>query len=130
MALVSRIRVSTTDVVAYNVHLESRRGDNLPGRQLCELFQDAERECAEVPVVVGGDFNCDLTLPPLTEQVLDRGFRNPFANDKAARVHRGRYSGSIDWIVFRGPVVPVSRVIHHFTPGSDHSPRSVVFRLW
>ena len=129
MALVSRIRVSTTDVVAYNVHLESRQGGDLRGRQLNELFQDVRCERAEGPVIVGGDFNCDLTVPPLTGQITDQGFRNPFANDKEEKVHMGRYSGSIDFIVFRGPVVPVSRAVHDFTPGSDHSPRSVVFRL-
>ena len=130
MALITHVTINGRELAAYNVHLESRNGDDLRQRQLCELFDDVDHNRADVPIVVAGDFNCDVTDPSFESAIKNRGFQNPFAGEKAGVAHQiNQHSGRIDWVVIHGPVVPVSRFVHDFAPGSDHSPRSLVLRL-
>src|SRR5271167_2576315 len=55
MALVSHISWLETQLILYNVHLESRGDDALRRSQLAEILQDMQRYESTVPIIVAGD---------------------------------------------------------------------------
>jgi len=61
IALVAEINISGSNIVTYNVHLESRGHDTLRISQLAEVLSDATCYDAECSVIVAGDFNTDAS---------------------------------------------------------------------
>ena len=128
MALGSHIAWFGKRLVVYNVHLESRGNDNLRCSQLTEILDDAHQYDADVPVVVAGDFNFDLTQEPVASVVASTPFNNTFNNGNVrptttqSRLGRARV---VDWVLTRGPLEHVEVELHGSVCASDHYPLSL-----
>lgn len=61
MALTCEITIGARTLLLYNVHLESRGSDELRMRQFSEILTDIGQHPAEMPVLMAGDFNFDLS---------------------------------------------------------------------
>ena len=128
MALVSHISWLETQLIVYNVHLESRGDDALRCSQLAEILQDAQRYESAVPIIVAGDFNFDLSKPPaaslLAVSPLDSPFQSGSVRPTTTRSRLGR-ARTIDWILTRGPLTCVGAELHDSVLASDHYPVSL-----
>jgi endonuclease/exonuclease/phosphatase family metal-dependent hydrolase len=127
MALVTRVCVGNRSLVAYNLHLESREGNELRFCQLAELLDDTRRYGPDEIVLVAGDFNFDVTATRERSALEDARFENPFANLDTPTIlasSSGR-SRTIDWILIRGGITPRFPQVHNSIVGSDHYPLSV-----
>ena len=127
MALVTHIDWSEKPLVVYNVHLESRGNDELRASQLRDLVDDADRYASDVPVLIAGDFNFDLSRKGVVES-----FHIPFNHGKfrptttQSRFDSGR---AVDWILFRGPLEDATPEVHDRVRASDHYPLSLILKL-
>jgi endonuclease/exonuclease/phosphatase family metal-dependent hydrolase len=130
MALLSNVAIAETTLAVYNLHLESRGGVNPRHSQLAEVLNGTLRYGLDVPVIVAGDFNFDVT-EPRNACVNERSFQNPFTGLglRTARSHLFGRSNMIDWILTRGPIAPVSPKIDHSVSASDHYPLSLTLEL-
>ncbi len=128
MALVSHISWSETQLVLYNVHLESRGKDALRCSQLAEILQDVQRYESAVPIIVAGDFNFDLSQQPAASLVAVSPLNSPFQSGTVrptttrSRLGRAR---TIDWILTRGPLACLGAELFDFVLASDHYPVSL-----
>ena len=115
----------------YNLHLESRERDELRRSQLAEVLNHALRSGTGVPVIVAGDFNFNVSEPDNAYLTQENGFHNPFADLglRTARGHSFGRSNTIDWILTRGPIAPVSPKIDHSVSASDHYPLCLTLEL-
>ena len=131
MALESHIAWFGKWLVVYNVHLESRGNDNLRCSQLTEILEDSRQYDADVPVVVAGDFNFDLTREPVASVVASTPFNNTFNNGNVrptttqSRLGRARV---VDWVLTRGPLDHAEVELHGSVCASDHYPLSLSLR--
>jgi endonuclease/exonuclease/phosphatase family metal-dependent hydrolase len=128
MALVSHVEWFEKQLVVYNVHLESRSSDALRYDQLAEIFNDARQFSSEVPAIVAGDFNLDLSEKTVASMISDAKFNNPFHSGKAHQTtmpSRLRRSRAIDWILTRGPINCAEPDLHDSVCASDHYPLSL-----
>ena len=127
MALVTHIEWSEKPLVVYNVHIESRGNDELRASQLRDLVDDADRYATDVPVLIAGDFNFDLSRKGVVEP-----FQIPFNHGKfrptttQSRFDSGR---AVDWILFRGPLEDATPEVHDRVRASDHYPLSLILKL-
>ena len=132
MALLTHALIPGRSLALYNLHFESKGGDDLRYSQLSELLQHAKRYSLDVPIIVAGDFNFDVSRPQTASALAEVGFRNPFATPGHAttishsRSARGR---AIDWILLRGRVVATNAQVHDSVLGSDHFPLSLTMRF-
>ncbi len=118
-------------LAVYNVHLESRDGDELRRSQLAEVLNHTLQCGLDVPVIVAGDFNFDVTERCNACLTLERGFDNPFA-DLCLETARSRWfarSSVIDWMLTRGPFTPISAQVHSSVSASDHYPLSLTIEF-
>ena len=132
MALVSETSLDQKDVVLYNIHLESRSADGLRIRQTHDISEDSRRYGPNVPVIVAGDFNCDVTQDALSTVIHNGQFRNPFAEKRLKPTTVSRKLGPtrvIDCILHRAVLGSYSPTVHASIPGSDHFPLSLTLRL-
>lgn len=131
MALVSQIAWSERPLIVYNLHLESRGEDALRSKQLAEVLNDGEQYGLDLPVIVGGDFNFDLSREPAMSVMNRAAVQNPFDHDilgsTAVRAGRGR-ARSIDWILIRGPLDYDHPQVHRHVFASDHHPISLTLQ--
>ena len=131
MALVTHASISGKRLILYNVHLESRGDDSLRCRQLSEILDDAGQYGTQLPVLLAGDFNLDVSDEVPARIVSGVQFHNPFGNGRALATtstsHFGR-ARRIDWILTRGLVCPVKSELHDDIHGSDHYPLSITLR--
>ena len=131
MALVSHIDWFGTQLVVYNVHLESRGNDDLRCGQLTEIFDDARRYGADVPAVVAGDFNFDLRQEPAASAIASGPFNNTFHNGNFSPTTTQSQLGrarAVDWILTRGPLDYAEVELHRSVRASDHYPLSLVIK--
>jgi len=132
MALVCDVNVAGQTIVAYNLHLESRGNDLLRRAQLFEVLEDTRRYGPEVPLIVGGDMNFDVSQGDAPELIRDAEFRNAFAETAptptapSSLLHRGR---PIDWILTGGPVQDADARVYPSVSASDHFPLSLTLAL-
>ncbi len=128
MALVSHISWLETQLIVYNVHLESRGRDALRRSQLAEIFQDMQRYESTVPIIVAGDFNFDLSQQPaaslLAVSPLDSPFQGRSVRPTTTRSRLGS-ARTIDWILTRGPLTCLGTELHDSVLASDHYPVSL-----
>jgi|SRR5579871_875587 len=125
IALVSEIgEYRKTPLVVYNLHLESRGGEDGRLEQLNEVLADAERYPANVPVIIAGDLNTKYRNSPVIPRLREAGYRNCFG-DRKERTHW--LVGDLDFIFVRGPIQVEDGAVHREDHGSDHYP--VVARL-
>jgi endonuclease/exonuclease/phosphatase family metal-dependent hydrolase len=126
MALLTRALIPGNSLAVYNLHCESKGGDDLRYSQLDEFLQHAKSYNLDVPLLAAGDFNFDLSQNGAEAALADAGFLNPFATLRQAttRSHSTR-NGAIDWILLRGPLVGTNPQVHSSVVGSDHYPLSL-----
>lgn len=128
MALVSHVAWFAKQLVVYNVHLESRGNDALRCSQLAEILDDVHQRGSDLPTVVAGDFNLDLSGGLCASMISDTRFHNPL-NDGRVRPttmpSRLRSARAIDWILTRGPLAYAEPDLHDSIRASDHYPLSL-----
>jgi endonuclease/exonuclease/phosphatase family metal-dependent hydrolase len=128
MALVSQIPWVETQLIVYNVHLESRGNDALRCSQLAEIVQDAQRYDSAVPIIVAGDFNFDLSQQPAAKLLAGSPFNSPLQSGSVRPTTTRSRLGSartIDWILTRGALTSLGAELHDSVLASDHYPMSL-----
>ena len=128
MALLTHALVPGRSLALYNLHCESRGGNDLRNSQLNEVLQHAKRYSLDVPVIAAGDFNFDLSQRQTAAALAEVGFVNPFAaSGHATTISRSLCARdrAIDWILLRGPLVATNAQVHNSVLASDHYPLSL-----
>jgi endonuclease/exonuclease/phosphatase family metal-dependent hydrolase len=77
ITLVTDVEVMGTTFMVYNLHLESR-DDKLRLSQLTEVLDDAARYAPQVPSLLAGDLNFDISAADTAALIQQTGFRNVF----------------------------------------------------
>ncbi len=127
MALAAEVALGDTPLVIYNLHLESKGGDDLRLSQLTEVVQDSLRYPRETPIVLAGDLNTHEAPSPLRRYLLSAGFMDASEGCEChGTIRDGR---TLDWIFTRGPAVCSGTRIHRETSASDHYPLSTILKL-
>jgi endonuclease/exonuclease/phosphatase family metal-dependent hydrolase len=119
IALVAEFGQDATELVLYNLHLESRGFGATRYGQLGEVIADAKRYGPEVPVVIAGDLNTKYRPGLFARRLEEAGFRNCFG-DRKVRTHV--LYGALDWIFVRGPVECGDTRVIRGSKASDHDP--------
>jgi len=131
MALVTHVLWFEKRLIVYNVHLESRGDDALRCCQFAEILDDVQQYSPDVPIVIAGDFNFDLSQRPGASLLARSRFDNPFSLGKVrpttngSRIRRGRM---VDWILLRGPLGYADLRLHELQRSSDHYPLSLILK--
>ena len=132
MALVCESRIQGRTLVVYNTHLESRGNDDLRTGQLSEMLSEIRQGSGDIPVLLAGDFNFDLSRGPVARLIADSQLDSPFAElgSRSTTPNRsyGKYA-AIDWILTGNGLVASKPEVHNSTGASDHYPISVQIRL-
>ena len=130
IALVSELGLGAVNLIVYNLHLESRNGVNLRLTQLGEVLADANRYSREVPILIGGDFNFDVTTQAGSAALREAGFAVPFSDARPTTAPGLLGAGkSIDSIICRGCLQTTAPEIHTDVRASDHFPLSLTVRF-
>ena len=132
MALICEIALNGKVLLILNLHLESRGRDELRIRQLSEILAEIGRFPAEMPVLIAGDFNFDLSHGPAAPLVAGMGIHNSFASLDGRRTILKSRNGkprAIDWMLTRGALAVCGLAIHESIAASDHFPLSSELRL-
>ncbi len=127
LALVSAANIAGKTIVTYNLHLESRGDDELRRSQLGEALDDTRRYGANTPIVLGGDFNLDVSGASDATAMSRAQLQDAFANQHAPTtphsfLEQGR---TIDWIFTRGSIRSIEPQVHRSISASDHYPLSI-----
>jgi endonuclease/exonuclease/phosphatase family metal-dependent hydrolase len=129
IALVAHINAAGSNVVIYNLHLESRGNDALRIAQLAEVLSDATRYDVECPAIVAGDLNTDASRAAVALQLARAGFQDAVASPRTPTTPaHGLFEGRrrIDWAFVRGPQRASSGQVHGNVKASDHYPISFI----
>lgn len=126
MALLTHTLIPGRTLAVYNLHCESRGGDDLRHSQLDEFLRHVKSCSLDVPVLAAGDFNFDLSEGRAAAALADAGFLNPFATLRQATTNsHSTQNGAIDWILLRGPLIGANPQVHDSALASDHYPLSL-----
>jgi endonuclease/exonuclease/phosphatase family metal-dependent hydrolase len=128
MALLCEIAVGGRTLLVCNLHLESRGSDELRIRQLSEILNYIGLYPVEMPVLVAGDFNFELSRGPAATLIAGRRMDNPFASlGGGGTVPNSNPSKpvAIDWVLTRGALSANHPEIHDSIAASDHFPLSL-----
>lgn len=118
IALVTEHRAAGARLAAYNLHLESRDGEDLRLAQIEEVLEDARRQPPEAIVVVAGDFNTkEGGASPVIRRVESEGF-SIAAGGQITTTRRQ----ALDWVFVRGPVQAVRARVRNDVRPADHFP--------
>jgi len=131
VALVTETNVAGKTVITYNLHLESKGDDALRCAQLSETLDDATRDDRNMPIVLAGDFNLDVSEGAGATALRRAEFRDAFASQHLPTtphtfMEKGRV---IDWIFTRGFASSSEPKVHRSVKASDHFPLSFVLGL-
>jgi len=131
LALVCEANVAGKTMVTYNLHLESKGDDLLRCSQINETLDDARRYAPNMPVVLAGDFNLDVSGGAAAAAISRAQFLDAFANPHLPTtphsfLERGR---TIDWIFTRGPLRANQPQVHRSVTASDHYPLSTTLHF-
>jgi endonuclease/exonuclease/phosphatase family metal-dependent hydrolase len=132
MALICEMALGARTLLIYNLHLESRGNDELRVRQFSEILTDFGRRPVEMPVLIAGDFNFDLSRGPAVSLMAGTGIHNPFASPSARRTVANSTHGkpaTIDWMLTRGALAARHPAIYESIAASDHFPLSLELSL-
>ena len=127
IALIAEIDVPGRRLASYNLHLESRGGDEMRISQLNEALEDAKRYSPEVPRVLAGDLNFDVSKVLPASSLQGFGFRSAIAIPSPhTTTPRGLLGNrrTIDWAYVSGPVEASAGRVHTGVDASDHYPIS------
>lgn len=128
IALVAEVHAGTQTIVTYNLHLESRGDERLRRAQLREVLADARRYGKNVPLIIAGDLNLDVSHDPVAADIRGAKLLNAFIGTHVPTTpprsifDRGRV---IDWLFTRGPLQVKRPAVHRSVRASDHYPLSV-----
>jgi endonuclease/exonuclease/phosphatase family metal-dependent hydrolase len=131
IALVAEAAVDGRSLVTYNLHLESRAGDELRVEQLWEVLDDAGRYDGIYPVILGGDFNLPAGHGEAVSALNSAGLEDAVRLPASPTTCSGKplaEARNIDWIYASGAVNAKGRVYDAVT-ASDHYPVSASFKL-
>jgi len=132
IALVTEIDVLGSAFTVYNLHLESRGNNNLRLSQLREVLDDSARYVPQVPTLLAGDMNFDVSEAHTAALIQRTGFRNVLGQSRYyTRPARNVFSNprSIDWALVSGPVEATRGQVHATVNASDHFPISFTLRF-
>lgn len=131
LALVCETSIAGKRVVTYNLHLESKGDDALRCSQIDETLEDARQYNLNMPVVLAGDFNLDVSRGPAAAALSKGQFQDAFANQPLPTTpHSFLEPGrAIDWIFTRGPIHATRASVHSSISASDHFPLTAVLSL-
>jgi endonuclease/exonuclease/phosphatase family metal-dependent hydrolase len=126
LALVTETNVAGKTVITYNLHLESKGDEALRCAQLSETLDDATRYGSNMPIVLAGDFNLDVSEGAAATALGRAEFRDAFGSQHLpttphSLLEKGRV---IDWIFTRGPASSSDPKVHRLVKASDHFPLS------
>jgi len=124
IALAVELGNGAQPLVVYNVHLESRGGEEIRLRQMEDVLEDAGRYSSDTPVVLAGDLNTRQADSPVIGALLKAGFRKAVGNE--VTTSRG---AALDWVFVRGPLNFANGVIHRDVQASDHFPLTVQIKF-
>jgi endonuclease/exonuclease/phosphatase family metal-dependent hydrolase len=130
MALITRVAIGDRSLIVYNVHLESRDGENLRLAQVSELLDDASQYGPDTQLLIAGDFNFDLRIDSQKTEVQRAQFENPFAEIGVSTISSSAHRRQpIDWILVRGESKGRSPRVHDSVRASDHFPLSLTLQM-
>jgi endonuclease/exonuclease/phosphatase family metal-dependent hydrolase len=132
IALVTEVDILGSTFTVYNLHLESRGNNNLRLSQLREVLDDAARYVPQVPTLLAGDMNFDISETHTAALIQRTGFRNVIGQSRSyTRPARNVFSNprSIDWALVSGPVEATRGQVHTTVNASDHFPISFTLRF-
>lgn len=131
MALVTHVCVAQSTLVVYNLHMESRNGNDLRNRQLAEVLEDARHYNDGLPMIAGGDFNVDVRGEKESWAIREAGFNNAFLGGQLRTTVPGLFGRQkpIDSILTRGKLTTLAAESHCGIDGSDHYPLSLTVCL-
>jgi endonuclease/exonuclease/phosphatase (EEP) superfamily protein YafD len=114
-------------MMTYNPHIESRGDNGLRCAQLRATLDDAGRYDATVPIVLGGDFNLDVSEGAGATALSQLRFQDAFVNHHVSTtseslLKKGRL---IHWIFTRGPDQTSEPKGDRSVKASDHYPLSI-----
>jgi endonuclease/exonuclease/phosphatase family metal-dependent hydrolase len=132
IALVTDVDVLGRAFAVYNLHLESRGNDSLRLSQLKEVLDDAAMHAPQIPTLLSGDLNFDVSQGETAALIRQTGFRNVLGESHFYTRPARRLFGdprSIDWAFVSGPVRPAGGRVHATIDASDHYPISFTLRF-
>ena len=127
IALVTEAQVRSKSLSVFNLHLESRGDQDLRLAQLQEAIVDATAQPRELPILLAGDLNLDVSHAAPAWTLNHVGFRNalglpsPHTTTPRGLFRRRR---KIDWVYVSGPIEPTMGHVHDTVNASDHYPIS------
>lgn len=131
MALLTHTFIPGRTLAVYNLHCESRGGDDLRHSQLDEFLRHVKSCSLDVPVLAAGDFNFDLSEGRAAAVLADAGFLNPFATLRQPTTNSySTQNGAIDWILLRGSLIGTNAQVHNSVLASDHYPLSLTVSFY
>jgi endonuclease/exonuclease/phosphatase family metal-dependent hydrolase len=124
IALVTQMTTGSSHILLYNVHLESRGGEDLRRQQIDEVIADVAKTPKDTPILVAGDFNTRQSAPPAVDALLRAGFNRAAGGEVTTK--RG---AALDWVFVRGPLKVSNAVVHREVQASDHFPITLEIHL-
>lgn len=125
VALVAEFGDGRTELVVYNLHLESRGLGGTRLAQLQEALDDSRQYGPGVTVLLAGDLNSRYRPGLFGKKIAEAGFRNCFGG----RVRTHRLAGTLDWMAVRGAGVCGDAQVVRKTKGSDHDALTATLTL-
>jgi endonuclease/exonuclease/phosphatase family metal-dependent hydrolase len=132
IALVTEVDVRGSGFTVYNLHLESRGNNTLRLSQLREVLDDAARYVPQVPTLLAGDLNFDISEGHTAALIRRTGFRNVLGQSRSyTRPARSIFSNprSIDWALVAGSIEATRSQVHATVNASDHFPITFTLRF-
>lgn len=132
ITLASEIDIQGLRILTYNLHLESRSGDDLRLAQLTEVLHDAAEYDSARPLILAGDLNLNASIPRVSQMLASAAFRVAVPTADVATTPRrhllepGRH---IDWAFVRGSSQPIEGKVVKSVEASDHYPVTFELRL-
>lgn len=124
LALAAELGTEHRRLIVYNVHLESRGGEDFRLKQMEDVIADAQRYSMDTSILLAGDLNTREPGPLAVKALLKAGFRKAIGQEITTT--RG---AALDWIFVRGPLSFHDGKVHREVRASDHYPLSVRLRF-
>jgi len=132
IALVTEVQVQRQRLCVFNLHLESRGDEDLRLAQLEEAIGSAATQARELPTLLAGDLNFDVSHAAPAWALNHVGFRNALGLPSPhTTTPRGlfRQRRKIDWVYVSGRVEPINGRVHDTIDASDHYPISFTLKF-
>jgi endonuclease/exonuclease/phosphatase family metal-dependent hydrolase len=133
IALAAEMDIAGVALTSYNLHLESRGGDDLRIAQLEDVLRDAAACGPRQLIILAGDLNLNASKHGVEGLLASAGFDDavPTAHVPTTPPRHVLDSGRhIDWAFVKGSMRISGGHVHRSVKASDHYPISFNFRLW